>query len=304
MKGKKGSTDEGGVRSPLHLRWPQKVKKGQILEQVTGAIDLLPSLASMAGVNFQEHKKLDGLDFSSLITDEECKWDDNRSVLAYWKGKASLRSGLYRLDRNHGLYDMSCDHTQSNDLSELKPQIKQEMQKTLNAYLEEANHLSDVKDSRPFVICHEDFKWTQIPARDGHTKGGIKRSNRWPNCSFFTNWKSLDDAITFDVNVLSEGSYEVDIYYTCPVGSEGSKFRINFGNSSIDGEITEAHDPPLFGMDDDRSKRMESYVKDFKRLTLGKNFLEKGAQKIVIEALNIAKDEVMDFRLMMLKKLD
>ncbi len=48
MKGRKGSTDEGGVRSPLHVRWPAKIKAGTEVTQIAGAIDLLPTLADLA----------------------------------------------------------------------------------------------------------------------------------------------------------------------------------------------------------------------------------------------------------------
>ena len=45
MKGRKGSTDEGGVRSPCFVRWPGKIKPGTRVPQIAGAIDLLPTLA-------------------------------------------------------------------------------------------------------------------------------------------------------------------------------------------------------------------------------------------------------------------
>ncbi len=50
MKGRKGSTDEGGVRSPLLIRWPGHIKPGTKIAQIAGAIDLLPTLAELAGV--------------------------------------------------------------------------------------------------------------------------------------------------------------------------------------------------------------------------------------------------------------
>ena len=78
---------------------------------------------------------------------------------------------------------------------------------------------------------------------------------------------------------------------------------MSFGESFIDGTITEAHDPPLYGMDQDRSKRMESYVKDFKALKVGTVTLEQGAQTIKMQALKIPGKQLMDFRLMMLKKV-
>jgi arylsulfatase A-like enzyme len=39
MKGKKGTTDEGGVRSVCYIRWPAKLPAGHTVTQITGAID-------------------------------------------------------------------------------------------------------------------------------------------------------------------------------------------------------------------------------------------------------------------------
>ncbi|GAG41199.1 unnamed protein product, partial [marine sediment metagenome] len=50
MKGKKGSTDEGGVRVPCMVRWPGHIEAGTKVSQIAGAIDLLPTLADMAGI--------------------------------------------------------------------------------------------------------------------------------------------------------------------------------------------------------------------------------------------------------------
>ena len=49
-KGRKGSTDEGGVRSPLFVRWPGQLPAGHTVSQVGGAIDLLPTLTALAGI--------------------------------------------------------------------------------------------------------------------------------------------------------------------------------------------------------------------------------------------------------------
>ena len=55
------------------------------------------------------------------------------------------------------------------------------------------------------------MKFTQIPARDGTAHGNIKRSNMWPNCSYFTNWTSLDDSITWQVDVAAPGNFKVKV---------------------------------------------------------------------------------------------
>ena len=67
MKGRKGSTDEGGVRVPLFIRWPGKIAPGTEVRQIAGAIDLLPTLAAFTGSKRVGDKPLDGRDLSPLL---------------------------------------------------------------------------------------------------------------------------------------------------------------------------------------------------------------------------------------------
>ena len=69
MKGRKGSTDEGGVRSPLHVRWPGHIKPGTRVHPIAGAIDLFPTLAEMAGVKPVGDKPLDGRSLAHFLLD-------------------------------------------------------------------------------------------------------------------------------------------------------------------------------------------------------------------------------------------
>ncbi len=113
-----------------------------------------------------------------------------------------------------------------------------------------------------------------------------------------------NDKITWNVEVLEDGWFEAEIYYTCPPEDAGSTFELSFGNSAVTGKITKGHDPPLRGMENDRVKRVESYVKDFKPLPAGAIFLEKGKGELTLKATDMPGSQVMDFRLLMLKRLD
>ena len=139
-------------------------------------------------------------------------------------------------------------------------------------------------DDRPFVIGHPDAKLTQIPARDGIGHGNIERSNRWPNDSFFRNWTGLEDSITWNCEVGKTGIYQVEIFYTCPEADVGSTVELSFGDEVLTAKVTEPHDPPLTGMERDRYKRIESYVKDFKRMTLGTIRLKQGQGTLRLRA--------------------
>ena len=169
----------------------------------------------------------------------------------------------------------------------------------------EKNVLTELQPEvvRPFTIGHPNFSFTQLPARDAMALGNIKRSNRWPNCSFFTNWTSLEDSITWEVDILSSGRYKAQIYYTCPKTDIGSTIQLSFKSTSITYSISEDLDPPLVGMEHDRVIRGESYVKDFKPMDIGVIDLPKGIGKLVLKATKIPGNQVMDFRLLMLDKI-
>ncbi|NND06498.1 MAG: arylsulfatase [Saprospiraceae bacterium] len=302
MKGRKGHTDEGGVRSPLFIKWQGKIKEGTKVETIAGAIDLLPTLAEMAKVPTTGTKPLDGISLRPLLLDEHVDWPD-RTLISHWRGKTSVRSQQYRLGHQGQLFDMMSDPGQEQDLSRQLPDVKASLEQVKVDW--EKNVWSELpkQDLRTFPLGHPDFAHTQIPARDGKAHGNIERSNRFPNNTFFSNWKAVSDSITWEIEVVESGTFEVDIYYTCAEENLGSTFEISVGNAQLEGTITEAHDPPLTGMEHDRVERQESYVKDFRPLTVGQIHLEQGTQQLVLKALEIPGQKVMDFRLMMFHRI-
>jgi hypothetical protein len=61
----------------------------------------------------------------------------------------------------------------------------------------------------------------------------------------------------------------------------------------------------LKGMENDRvERRMESYVKDFKSMKMGTIHLKKGRGLLTLKALEVPGSQVMDFRLIMLKRIN
>jgi hypothetical protein len=143
-----------------------------------------------------------------------------------------------------------------------------------------------------------------LPARDAVTEGGVRRSNRFPNCSYFTNWTTTDDRIRWDVEVRQAGAYHVDVYYSCPAADVGSSIELRHGESLLTGRVAAAHDPQLRGAEHDRVKRTESYVKDFRALRLGTMTLQQGRAPLTLRATAIPGSQVMDFRLLMFTRVE
>ena len=301
MKGRKGSTDEGGVRSPLLIRWPDKISKGIKINQITSVMDLLPTLTDCANIPISSQKALDGRSLKPLLLGERNKWKE-RTLINYWRGKTSARNQNFRLDHLGKLYDMTNDPGQLADISALRPKIR-------NQLLEEVSNWKKTvlpelgKDERSFVIGHPNYRWTQVPARDGVSHGAIKRSGRFPNCSYYENWKTTEDKITWNCEVGATGTYEVSIHYALKKGDEGTVVQLSHNNASIEHKFTESHEVPSRGQENDRVERRESYVKDFKEIKIGKINLTKGKGELTLKALEIPGEESIEFRLLMLEKV-
>ena len=302
MKGRKGSTDEGGVRTAMHMRWPGHFEAGKIIEQIGSGLDLHPTLTDLVGIETVNKKRLDGRSLKPLLLEDDPEWK-NRIIINNWKDKTSARNQRYRLGTNGGLFDIAKDPGQRKDIAAEKPDVAKRLQTAIDRFKKNAMK-GYGEDNRPFVIAHPDYKYTQIPARDGTAHGAIQRSNRFPNCSYFLNWVNEEDVITWTSEVAASGKYQVDIEYACPKADVGSTIELSFNNSKLKGKIVEAHDPPIRGGENDRDERQESYVKDFKTMNLGVIDLKKGKGELTLRALKMAGSQVMEFRLIMLTRVD
>ena len=294
MKGRKGSTDEGGVRAPLLIRWPGRIKAGLTVREIAGAIDLLPTLASLAGVSRVGDKPLDGKDISPLLLGAAGEWPD-RMIFSHQNGKVSVRTQQYRLDDRGALFDMTADPCQTTDISRQQPEVAARLRQAVAAWGEEV--LPKGRDERPFPVGYPQFPMTPLPARDGVPHGNVRRSAGAPNCSYFVNWASPDDRMTWDIEVNTTGDYEVAIYYTCPPSDTGSTIELNFNRSRVQGRVAPAWDPPLI-TDQDTIPRPagESIMKEFRPLNLGTMRLERGRGPLTLRALTVAGQQVMDVR--------
>ncbi len=172
MKGRKGSTDEGGVRSPLLIRWPERIAPGRLITQIAGAIDLLPTLADLAQVPIHGNQPLDGQSLRTLL-DGSTPSIPGRTLFSTWSGKVSARSQQFRLDDRGQLFDMTADPGQSRDVSAKFPEIATDLREQVARFRRDVLAQRG-KDDRPFPVGHRDFNFTQLPARDGNAEGAVR----------------------------------------------------------------------------------------------------------------------------------
>ena len=96
LRGKKGDTWEGGMRVPCIVRWPGRIHAGTMSSELATAMDLLPTLASIANVEHPRNRTIDGRDISGLLYGEATTPHD---AFFYYRGNSleAVRSGEWKL---------------------------------------------------------------------------------------------------------------------------------------------------------------------------------------------------------------
>jgi arylsulfatase A-like enzyme len=312
MKGRKASTDEGGVRAPFLIRWPGRIKPGMVIPQIAGAIDLLPTLTALAGVPLPRTKPLDGENLASVLLGEGPAGDPKRMIFSHQNGQVSVRTQQYRLDSRGLLYDMVADPGQQHDVTAENPEVAAKLSQAVAAWRREVFGKNGEPatsdggkgkakrsryDDRPYPVGYPEFPRTPLPARDGVPHGTVRHSASAPNSSYFVNWTKPDDSMTWNVEVHTTGNYEVMIQYTCPLPDAGSTIELSFKGNKLTGKVAPGWDPPLYTNQDTIPRpAAESKMKPFHPLKLGTIRLEKGRGLLTLRATDIVGKTVMDMR--------
>ncbi len=307
MKGQKGNVDEGGVRVPCLMRWPGGLPKGRTVNEIAGAIDLLSTLADLAGVPLLRGKALDGKSLKPLLLGEEdSKWEDRNFIsmqAGNQKREVSVRSQRYRLDPSGALFDMVSDPGQQRDVAAMQPDKVRRLKEVRAGYLDEVAPVLAAAKERSYTVGWS--KRTLLPARDGVPHGGVERSAKAPNCSFFTNWKTMEDRMTWEIESKEAGRYRAILYATCKAADVGAEVELTFDGKSVRGTLSEAFDSPLKGSEEDRvGRKGESLVKEFKPYDLGVMELSQARQTLTLRAVKIPGQGVADVRYVALERVD
>ncbi|MCA9055230.1 MAG: sulfatase, partial [Planctomycetaceae bacterium] len=91
----KGSTWEGGMREPGIAWWPGKIPGGRISHGLASTLDLLPTIASLAGGEVPQDRTLDGYDLSPLLLEDA---PSPRESMFYYRGQRlmAVRHGPWK----------------------------------------------------------------------------------------------------------------------------------------------------------------------------------------------------------------
>ncbi|MET0292962.1 MAG: sulfatase-like hydrolase/transferase [Steroidobacteraceae bacterium] len=118
FNGMKCEVLEGGIRVPLIVSWPGRIKAGSGTDQVAISMDFTPTFLAAAGVPVSAQSETDGLDLLPALLEGRVRERD-----LYWRFKAqdqaALRSGRWKYLRMAGaefLFDIVADPQERGNL--------------------------------------------------------------------------------------------------------------------------------------------------------------------------------------------
>lgn len=153
LRGHKTNLYEGGIRSPLIVWGPafiQREKRGMVNEEnYLCAMDLVPSIMSIAGIKATHEQGFDGEDVSATLLGLQRR---SRPSPLFWRRPPdrpgtktedypdlAMRDGKWKLLCEYDgsevqLYDLKADPTESQNLAEVETEVVDKMREQLNEW--------------------------------------------------------------------------------------------------------------------------------------------------------------------------
>lgn len=136
LRGGKETPYEGGHRVPCIARWPGKIPVGKACGELASTMDVLPTVAKLAGTGAPADRVLDGKDIWPLMAGQDGAKSPHE-FLCWGAGPAFVRSGKWKFfvsswkdgaDAGR-LYDLEADIGETTDVAAANPEVVNRLQR-------------------------------------------------------------------------------------------------------------------------------------------------------------------------------
>lgn len=152
----KWTTYEGGMRVPMIAWGPDHVAEGKTCSEVASTIDLLPTLATLAGADIPQDRIIDGRDIRPLL---EGHRGDSKTVFFYnhdgvrkgkWKLMLQEQSKSQKKGPLPALYNLVSDPGETNNLYDHYPEVVGELRILMEQHAKDlADHNRPLGNLKP-----------------------------------------------------------------------------------------------------------------------------------------------------------
>ncbi|GAB5522802.1 MAG: sulfatase [Roseivirga sp.] len=152
----KGSAHEGGIREPMIVKWPGKVKPNSTAEDYLIIEDFFPSILEMASIqHYQTVQPIDGISFVPVLADKERTPYEERPLFWHYPNRwgpqgpgigstSTVRLGdwkliYYHADRSFELFNLMEDIGETSNQATDQPEKLKELASVLTDHLKKVD---------------------------------------------------------------------------------------------------------------------------------------------------------------------
>jgi arylsulfatase A-like enzyme len=136
LRGAKATTYEGGARVPAMIKWPGKIKKHQVSDELVASPDIYRTMLEIGGADIPGHT-LDGYNLLPFLKGETHESPRNKYYYFGRRGLEAMRKGEWKLrlaqDRVQ-LFNLQLDPGERFNRASEKPEIVRELRKEMEAF--------------------------------------------------------------------------------------------------------------------------------------------------------------------------
>ena len=165
LRGTKFQEWDGGVRAPAIIKWPGGIKGGRTVDQVTGYIDVLPTLLGVCDIAKSNDTALDGINMLPVLKGQEKTVNRN-----FYLGYGSLVNDTWKLVR------ANAGNSRMKHKEDALFKIMEDPSESTNI---KGNNLKVYKDLVETVRDYDDIEPKNAVPPYGQGKKGFKAPKNW-----------------------------------------------------------------------------------------------------------------------------
>ena len=136
LRAGKGSFFEGGIRVPFMVKWPRRLSGPRTYNHPVISLDILPTVAAVAGAKLPQDRKIDGVNLSPYLTDKK-KSPPHETLFWRFANQYAVRQGNWKLvnTSSHAeLFDLATDISETRNLAAEQPNVVKKLTKAHEAW--------------------------------------------------------------------------------------------------------------------------------------------------------------------------
>ena len=303
LRGFKASVYEGGVRSPLFVRWPGRFPAGGIVKGQASHVDLLPTLCELAGAKVPADRTLDG---RSLVPLLQAGKGDRHHEFVYHTWNRFLPSpdtnwaisdqrfklvgaGATRAKAGPpwSLFDLEADPGETKDIALAHPAKVKALRAEFERWFADVTHGAIFKPV-PIPVGHAEENPVELQPSWATTNGAnvtyVFDAYDWDTIE---GWTQVGERADWSIDVVAAGTYALALDYGCSAASVGGRLKVSCGDSTVYFAPKSTGTPNVF-----------------RRAVVGTLTLTKGPATVRAEIAATQGNEVLRLNRLWLRKLD